>query len=99
MSQGAIHRVAGGASLLCRVQTEFGRDIPTVLCAPVAPLADWGPAAPRLHIVFPLDGVPHVIVMTQLVAVSTTDLGPAIGDASDRRDEIVAAVDLLVSGF
>lgn len=41
----------------------------------------------------------YVILMSQMIALPATEIGPAIGDASASRDNIVAAVDLLVSGF
>jgi toxin CcdB len=37
--------------------------------------------------------------MSQLVAIPGAQIGSVIGDASAWRDEIVAAIDLLVSGF
>jgi len=37
--------------------------------------------------------------MSQIIALPTRDLGLVVGDASSLRDEIIAAVDLLVSGF
>jgi toxin CcdB len=37
--------------------------------------------------------------MSQLVAILGAQIGSGIGDASVRRDEIVAAIDLLASGF
>jgi toxin CcdB len=41
----------------------------------------------------------YVILMSQMIALPATEIGPAIGDASASRDNIVAAVDLLVSRF
>lgn len=55
--------------------------------------------APKLHIAFYLKGVPDLILMSQMVALPGTELGPVIGSASAWRDDIVATVDLLVSGF
>jgi toxin CcdB len=40
-----------------------------------------------------------VIVMSQMVAIPSSQLGAFVGDASPWRDDIVAAVYLLVSGF
>jgi toxin CcdB len=37
--------------------------------------------------------------MSQIIALPGSQIGPVIGDGSDWRDEIVAAVDFLVSGF
>lgn len=99
MMQGSVHRLRDGNELVCRVQTNLGIETPYILCAPVLPRSEWGALTPKLHISFHFDDVPHVIVMSQLVALPGTEIGPPIGDASDRRDEIIAAIDLLVSGF
>ncbi|WP_108259757.1 CcdB family protein [Mangrovicoccus ximenensis] len=99
MAQGDIHRTRDGRDLICRVQTDLGVDTPYVLCAPVLPRAEWGALVPKLHIPVRLGGVPHVILMSQMVAIPAREIGPVTGSAAAWRDEIVAAVDLLVSGF
>lgn len=99
MTQGMIHRLRDGDGLVCRVQTDLGVETPYILCAPVVPRARWGALVPKLHIAIALDGVPHVILMSQLVALPAPVIGPSVGDATAWRDEMVAAVDLLVAGF
>lgn len=99
MIQGMVHRLRDGSELVCRVQTDLGIETPYVLCAPVLPRAQWGAIVPKLHIAIHLDGIPHVIIISQMIALPGSAIGPAVGDASAWRDEIVAAVDLLVSGF
>jgi toxin CcdB len=99
MTQGRIHRLRGGGELVCRIQTDLGIETPYILCAPVLPRSEWGALIPKLHISFQLDGIPHVIIMSQMIALPGTQIGPAIGDASAWRNDIVAAVDLLISGF
>lgn len=99
MKQASILRLRDGSELVCRVQIDLGIETPYVLCAPVLPRAAWGALVPRLHIPFHLDGEPHVIVMSQLVAIPGAQLGASVGDASACRDDIVAAVDLLICGF
>jgi toxin CcdB len=61
--------------------------------------AEWGTLVPKLHIAVSLDASPHVIVMSQMVAIPSSQLGAVVGDASPWRGDIVAAVYLLVSGF
>ncbi|WP_169576978.1 CcdB family protein [Sediminimonas qiaohouensis] len=99
MKQGNIHRLRDGNELVCRIQTDLGIETPYILCAPVLPRSEWGALTPKLHISFQLDGISHVIIMSQMVALPGTQIGPVIGDASAWRDEIVAAIDLLASGF
>jgi len=99
MPQGSIHRLRSGPELVCRIQTDLGVETPYILCAPVLPRSDWGALVPKLHIPVPLGGLPHVIVMSQMIALPGAEIGQVVGDASAWRDDIVAAVDLLVSGF
>lgn len=99
MMQGNIHRLRDGNEIVCRVQTYLGIETPYALCAPVLLRSEWGALTPKLHIQIHLNDVPHVIVMSQMVAIPGAQLGSVIGDTSAWRDEIVAAVDLLVSGF
>ncbi|EDQ03238.1 hypothetical protein OIHEL45_20656 [Sulfitobacter indolifex HEL-45] len=88
-----------GTELVCRVQTDIGIETAYILYAPVLPRSEWGALTPRLHIPIYLDGVQHIIFMSQLVAIPGAQIGSVVGDASAWRDEIVAAIDLLVSGF
>lgn len=99
MIHAAIHRLRDGDELVCRIQTDLGIETPYILCAPVLPRAEWGEIVPKLHIVIHLDEIAHVILMSQMIALPGAHIGPVIGDASASHDEIVAAVDLLVSGF
>lgn len=85
--------------MVCRVQTDLGIETPYILCAPVVVRSDWGALVPKLHIPIQLNGVPHIILMSQMVAIPGTVLGPVVGNAGAWRDDIVAAIDLLVSGF
>lgn len=97
--QRSIHRMRDGNEIVCRVQTDLGIETPYILCAPVLLRSEWGALTPKLHIHIHLDDVAHIIIMSQLVAIPGAQIGPVIGDASAWRDEIVAAIDLLVSGF
>ena len=97
--QGNIHRLRDGNEIVCRVQTDLGIETPYILCAPVLLRSEWGALTPKLHIHIRLNDVPHVIVMSQMVAIPGAQIGSVIGEASAWRDEIVAAIDLLVSGF
>lgn len=99
MSQGKIYRTRDGADLLCRVQSDLGYDTPFILFAPVVPRSDVNNLIQKLYIPCTVAEVPHLILMTQMIALPSRDVGGTVGDASDKRDDIIAAVDLLVSGF
>ena len=99
MSRFAVHRLKTGDELVCRIQTDFGVATPFLLCAPVVRRDAWGAPVPRLHVAVEIDGVAHLILMTQMLALPASDLGAIIGTAERERDAIVQAVDLLVTGF
>jgi toxin CcdB len=99
VTQFAICALKTGDELVCRIQTDLGIPTPYLLCAPVVLRAAWGPPVPRLHVPVEIDGVGHLILMTQMLAIPTADLGAVVGSAAAQRDAIVQAVDLLVTGF
>ena len=49
--------------------------------------------------VLQFDGETYVVMTPELAGVARSDLGPAIGSLTARRDTILAAVDLLLTGF
>ncbi|SEB07668.1 CcdB family protein [Rubrimonas cliftonensis] len=99
MSQCAIYRLREVGDLVCRVQADLGVETPYILCAPVVLRSDWGALVPKLHLEVAVGDAACVVLMSQLVALPRTELGTVVGDALHRRDDMVAAVDLIVSGF
>ncbi|MEL6643930.1 MAG: CcdB family protein [Pseudomonadota bacterium] len=99
MPQADLHRTRAGNTLVCRIQTDLGAEAPLILCAPVVPRGEFGRLVPKLHIPVSFDNDTYIIVMSQMVAIPATELGPVVGTVAAWRDEIIAAVDLLVSGF
>lgn len=99
MSQCSIYRLRGGGELVCRVQADLGVETPYILCAPVVPRSEWRSLVPKLHLEVAVGETACVVLMSQLVALPRNELGPVVGGALDKRDAIIAAVDLIVSGF
>lgn len=99
MSQGAIYRLRDGGDLVCRIQADLGIETPYVLCAPVVLRSAWGALVPKLHLEVAVEETACVVLMSQLVALPRHELGSVAADMQSRRDDIIAAVDLLVSGF
>ena len=97
--QGRIFRLRTGPEMVCRIQSELGADTIFILCAPLVPAEMISPRASNLHIPISIGEAPYLIVMSQMIALPRKDLAQIVGDASHLRDEMIAAVDLLVSGF
>jgi toxin CcdB len=49
--------------------------------------------------VFDIDGEPYAMLTPQLAGVSKKQLGSKVADLAGRRDEIMAALDLLITGI
>ncbi|MEQ6250888.1 CcdB family protein [Sulfitobacter sp. HNIBRBA3233] len=99
MSQFALYRLRGGGEIVCRIQSDLGTDTAYILSAPVVARAGWGMPVPLLHVPVTVAGDPHLVLMTQMVALPASELGTPIGSAEGARDDIIRAVDLLVTGF
>lgn len=99
MSQCAIYLLREVGDLVCRVQADLGAATPYILCAPVIPRSEWGALVPKLHLEVTVGDAACVVLMSQLVALPRSELGNVVGDAVHLRDDIIAAVDLIGSGF
>ncbi|TVQ22370.1 MAG: hypothetical protein EA383_15585 [Spirochaetaceae bacterium] len=53
----------------------------------------------RLHLPLTVCETPCVVVVSEIAAVQTSLLGETVGSAATIRSELIAAVDLLVTGF
>ncbi|MDA3950099.1 MAG: CcdB family protein [Spirochaeta sp.] len=85
---------------LLDIQVDLLSDLPTRL---VVPLRRGTGAEPwvvsRLHPVLELGDTSVVAVFSEMAAVSSNVLGNRLGDARRQRTELIAAVDLMVTGF
>jgi len=70
----------------------------TVVVAPLEP-ASSGTFADRLNPRVDVDGQPFVLVAQELVTVRKSVLGSPRGSIAGARDSVIAALDLLFTGF
>ena len=47
---------------------------------------------------FEIEGEPYVMMTPQMAGIASKQLGPMVADLTARRDEIIAALDLLITG-
>jgi toxin CcdB len=45
-----------------------------------------------------IDGGKYLLLVPQLAGIAANELGPAVSNVSSHRDEIVAALDFLITG-
>jgi toxin CcdB len=76
----------------------LSRTLDTVVVAPLEP-AGTGTFADRLNLQLEIDSQPFVLIAQELVTVRKSALGPARASAAAERDRIIAALDLLFTGF
>jgi toxin CcdB len=76
----------------------LARILDTVVVAPLE-AAETSSFADQLNPRVVVDGKDFVIVTQELVAVRKNVLGPGLGTLIQERDKIIAALDLLFTGF
>jgi toxin CcdB len=85
--------------LLLDVQTDLLPSLITRLVVPLLPVAAVPAPMKRLHPVFPVGDVDHVMATHLMAAVPTRSLGRPIGSLTSHYDRIVAAIDMIFLGF
>lgn len=105
MSQFALYRNPNPDSrtsfpFLLDVQSDLIADLATRVVVPLSPAAAMkGKLIRTLTPLFEIEGEQYAMLTPQLAGVSRKPLGDRIGDLSARRDEIIAALDLLITGI
>jgi toxin CcdB len=85
--------------LLVALQSELlAHSLDTVVVAPLERAAS-GTFADRLNPQVVVDGEPFALIAQEIVTVRKSTLGQSVGSLAADRDKIIAALDLLFSGF
>jgi toxin CcdB len=80
-------------------QSELIDRFETRFVVPLTPLSDKKAATPRLHPIFEIEGI-KLVMATQLAsAVPAALLTRRVATLAGSRDEVVAAFDVLLTGF
>jgi toxin CcdB len=105
MTQFAVHknknpRTRGAYPYLVDIQSDLMSDLHTRMVAPLAkaPALTKRPIKELTPLV-ELDGQKFVVLIPQMAGISRADLGAVVGSLLDHRNEIVAAVDFLITGI
>lgn len=86
--------------LLLDVQSDLLDDLATRVVVPLAPAARQKAATlKKLMPALVIGDQRYLMITPQLAGVSRKALGPAVGDVSGHRTEIIAALDLLLTGI
>lgn len=76
----------------------MAKSLDTVVVAPLEPAAA-GTFADRLNPHVEVDGQNYALIAQEIVTVRKSVLGAPHGSAAGARDQIIAALDLLFTGF
>ena len=84
---------------LLDLQADLLRDLATRVVAPLTPVKRLGgKPISRLNPVVAIDGAQYAILFQELAAVPVTAIGETVGSLRNRRDDLIAALDLLFTG-
>jgi toxin CcdB len=99
MARYNVYPSPGGVGYLLDVQAEVHSLLNTRMVVPLLPLAAAPVPARTLNPLFDLNGEKYSMVTQYMAAVPVAALKGTVCNVEDRRNDIVAAVDLLLQGF
>jgi toxin CcdB len=89
---------AAGFALVVDVQNKLLDGLATRLVAPLYPLKAKDKPILRLNPVVEIEGQRYYLAIQEMSALRVKALGTRIASLEARRDEIVAAIDFLITG-
>ena len=89
----------GGPGLLLDCQADLLGDLATRFVVPLLAEAEAPRPAARLNPLFEIAGLRFVMVTQFAAAVPARELGERTGSLIERQDEVLGALDMLISGF
>jgi toxin CcdB len=101
MSQFDVYRFAtpgAGLALVVDLQNELLDGLATRLVAPLYPLQDPGRPIARLNPVCRIEGNDHFLAVQEMATLRVKSLGKKVASVEERRAEIIAAIDFLITG-
>lgn len=105
MAQFGVHRNPNPQSkarvpFLLDVQSDLLADLATRTVVPLCPApAMKGKLVKTLMPTFQIDGKPYAMLTPQLAGIEKKQIGTEVADLSAHRNEIVVALDLLLTGI
>ena len=105
MSQFTVYRntnsdTKAAIPFLLNIQSDLVEDLSTRVVAPLYLAAPMnGKTIRTLTPTFEIDGKQYVMMTPQLAGIPNKLLGASVADLSAKRDEIMTALDLLITGI
>lgn len=99
MSQYGVYRNPEGNGYVLDVQADVNSHFNTRIVVPLLPVDIAPKPAKTLNPLFELDGAQYSMVTQYMAAIPVKVLKDKLFNVTERRAEIVAAIDLLLQGF
>jgi toxin CcdB len=81
------------------VQSDLLSSLTTRVVVPLLPEAEFPAAATRLNPIFEIGGQRHMLIVQSIATVPRRELRDVVASLKDSHDTILAAIDLLLTGF
>ncbi len=101
MAQFDVYRFASrgaGFTLVADVQNSLLDGLATRVVAPLFPLKSKDKPILRLNPVTIIESQQYYLAIQEMSALRVKGLGPAVASLEAQRDEIIAAIDFLITG-
>lgn len=85
---------------ICEVQSDLLRDLKTTVVIPICEYSAY--KNEKIELLTPVVRInhkKHILMTQQLAGISRKDIGNQITKLTDYRDEIIAALDFMITGF
>jgi len=105
MSQFSIHRNSNQVSrknypYLINVQSSLLDDLETRLVIPIVPKKSFAKGQIKeLNPLIEIRGETYVVLTQQMAAIRKGELGSIVAEPRDHRQQILSAIDFLITGF
>ena len=98
MARFDVYRLPDGV-LVLDVQADLLSDFRTRTVVPLLPARSTPRSLERLHPLFGIEGEDYVMATQLIATVSLRELGAPITSLADRHETVLAAIDMLFTGY
>ena len=81
------------------IQNDFAESVGTRVVVPLRATAHSGRLVSRLNPIFDVDDQTVAMMTLEITTMTNARLGPSVASLEQQRDQIIAAIDFLISGF
>jgi toxin CcdB len=99
MARFHIYRLSNGGGFAIDLQAGLFENLRTRVVAPLFRTSEFQLMMGRLSPQFEIEGISYLVAIQMISAISVSEIGDMVLDASDRADELTAAIDFIFQGF